>query len=165
MSDGILIREATHGDLPAVVALLADDELGATREKLTDPLPKAYTEAFDAMAEQGGNHLLVACDAAGLVVGCLQLLILPHISRMGMPRAQIEGVRVAASHRNLGLGRTLFDHAIQRARASECGMVQLTTDAERPDAKRFYESLGFKASHIGMKLNLEISVPQTQSLS
>ena len=151
----LTIRNATKDDLPAVVALLADDALGATRERSVSPLPQPYLDAFEAMTNQGGNHLLVACDERSHVVGCLQLLILPHISLMGSCRAQIEGVRVAQSHRSQGLGRILFEEAINRARDAGCRMVQLTMNADRTDAKRFYESLGFKASHVGFKLSLD----------
>lgn len=154
MTSKFIVRNATAADLSAVVALLADDVLGATRERPENPLPRPYRDAFDAMSKQGGNHLLVACNHHGQVVGCLQLLILPHISLMGSSRAQIEGVRVAQSHRSQGLGQILFEEAIKRAQEAGCGMVQLTMNADRTDAKRFYESLGFKASHIGFKLSL-----------
>lgn len=155
MDDTIVIRDATEADLPAIVALLADDTLGATRERLEDPLPAVYRDAFADLQQQNGNSLLVACDADGAVVGCLQFMVLAHVARLGSPRAQIEGVRVAASHRSRGLGRHLFEDAIRRARDAGCGMVQLTTDASRADAGRFYESLGFKPTHIGMKLSLD----------
>ncbi|HMS02331.1 MAG TPA: GNAT family N-acetyltransferase, partial [Gemmatimonadaceae bacterium] len=140
----IIIRSARADDLSAVVRLLADDPLGATRETWADPLPTPYVEAFAAMERQGGNELLVALDGE-LVVGCLQLTCIPGISRRGAMRAQIEGVRVAASHRGRGLGEAMVRDAIERARAAGCVLVQLTSDASRADARRFYERLGFVA--------------------
>ena len=147
-------RAATDHDLPAIVRMLADDALGATREQYEDPLPGPYLNAFAAMQAQGGNDMIVAVDD-GKVVGCIQLTLIPGLSRLGMTRAQIEGVRVDSTWRGKGLGEKLFRHAIELARAKGCGLVQLTTDATRPDAKRFYERLGFEASHIGMKLSLK----------
>jgi ribosomal protein S18 acetylase RimI-like enzyme len=145
-----VIRGATEADLPALVALLADDVLGAGRESPGDP---DYAAAFSAMAAQGGNFMLVA-EEAGRVVGCLQLTLIPGLSRRGMLRAQIESVRVAADARGRGLGEALVQDAIARARAAGAGLVQLTTDLAREDAHRFYERLGFLPSHMGMKLAL-----------
>lgn len=146
-------RDAVPGDLPAVVKLLADDALGSTRERDEDPLPQVYRDAFAAMERQGGNSPIVAVED-GAVVGCLQLTLIAGLSRLGMTRAQIEAVRVDRRHRSRGLGEALFRHAIDRARAEGCGLVQLTTDRSRGDAQRFYERLGFEASHLGMKLDL-----------
>ncbi len=146
-------RPATEADLPAIVRLLADDPLGAARERYRDPLPDEYRRAFAAMARQEGNDMIVAVDGED-IVGCLQLTLIPGLSRRGATRAQIESVRVAGSHRGRGLGEALLRHAIERARAAGCGLVQLTSDKSRPDARRFYERLGFKASHEGMKLSL-----------
>jgi ribosomal protein S18 acetylase RimI-like enzyme len=150
---GVDVRVARREDLPAIVALLADDPLGATRELVGDPLAPAYYDAFDAMAAQGGNELLVA-ESGDEVVGCLQLTIIPGVSRAGMLRAQIEGVRVSARHRGQKIGERLVREAIDRARAAGCRLVQLTSDRSRVDAQRFYERLGFEASHVGMKLSL-----------
>jgi predicted acetyltransferase/N-acetylglutamate synthase-like GNAT family acetyltransferase len=147
----IEVRVATRGDLPAVVRLLADDPLGAAREIVGEPIARAYYDAFDAMAMQGGNELLVA-DASGEVVGCLQLTVIPGVSRAGMLRAQIEGVRVSARHRGQRIGELLMRGAVERARDAGCRLVQLTSDRSRVDALRFYERLGFEASHVGMKL-------------
>lgn len=149
----MVIRRATDADLPAIVRLLADDPLGATREQSVDPLPDAYRRAFAAIESQEGNDLLVA-DDAGEVVGCLQLTVIPCISRMGATRAQIEGVRVASTRRGAGLGEALMRDAIAHATRAGCTVVQLTTDVSRRDAQRFYERLGFEASHVGMKLAL-----------
>lgn len=146
-------RTATRDDLPAIVRMLADDGLGKGREQPVDPLPKAYGDAFDRMAAQPGNDYLLA-EIDGEVAGCLQLTVIHGLSRTGVSRAQIEGVRVAGSYRGKGIGEALFREAIRRAREAGCGLVQLTTDKARPDALRFYEKLGFTASHEGMKLEL-----------
>ncbi len=147
------IRPAEADDLPAIVGLLADDPLGATREDCADPLPDSYTAAFAAIAADPRNELVVAVRG-NAVVGCLQLTFIPGLSRRGAERAQIESVRVARRERGQGLGRRLFDWAIDRARARGCALMQLTTDKGRPEAHKFYEQLGFVASHEGMKLGL-----------
>jgi ribosomal protein S18 acetylase RimI-like enzyme len=147
------IRIATEADLPGIVRLLADDDLGRGRERYADPLPQAYVDGFRAMQRQGGNDFLVA-EVAGAIVGCLQITIIPGVSRMGAMRAQIESVRVDRSQRGRKLGEALIQLAIDRARAAGCSLVQLTTDKTRADAHRFYERLGFKATHEGMKLAL-----------
>ncbi|MEM7221613.1 MAG: GNAT family N-acetyltransferase [Pseudomonadota bacterium] len=144
-------RPAEEEDLPAIVRLLATDPLGATRESATEDLPEAYRVAFAAIQAQAGNEVLVA-EQDGQVVGCLQLTIIPGLARRGMTRGQIEAVRIDERLRGQGLGEALFVHAIERAKAAGCGLVQLTTDKSRPDAHRFYERLGFVASHEGMKL-------------
>jgi len=151
------IRKATREDLPAIVRLLAEDKLGAMREEVADPLPQAYFDAFAAMQRQGGNAYLVAVEEGvgdGAVIGCLQLTFISGLSRRGMTRAQIEGVRVHKDHRGKQVGETLMRHAIGLAKEAGCGLVQLTTDKARGDAHRFYERLGFTASHEGMKLSL-----------
>lgn len=157
MSDAIRsdihVRLARREDVPAIVALLADDALGATREIVGEPLAQVYWDAFDATHAQPGNELLVA-DALGDVVGCLQLTVIPGLSRAGMTRGLIEGVRVSSRRRGQHIGELLMRAAIDRARELGCGLVQLTTDKSRVDAQRFYERLGFEASHIGMKLTL-----------
>ena len=147
-------RDATAADVPVIVAMYADDTLGAGREQATDPLPAAYWEAFRAIDEDP-RHRLVVAESGGEVVATLQLSFLPVLTLGGMARAQIESVRVAAGHRGGGVGRSLVEWAIDTARGRGCGLVQLTTDSSRPDARRFYESLGFVASHVGMKLRLD----------
>ena len=148
------LRTATKVDLQAIVALLADDILGETRERLEDPLPSSYAEAFDAIERQSGNQIIVAVDDNDDVMGCLQLTLTPGLARLGMTRATIEAVRIARDHRGSGLGEQMFRFAIDEAKKAGCGLVQLTTDRARPDAHRFYEKLGFEPSHIGMKLKL-----------
>lgn len=134
--------------------MLAEDVLGATRERFESPLPASYSQAFEEIDADRNNELVVAClDDA--VVGVLQLTFIPYLTHQGSRRALIEGVRVARTHRSSGLGTRLFEWAIERARERGCRMVQLTTDKSRPDAKRFYEALGFVASHEGMKLTLD----------
>ena len=147
------LRPAQSDDLPAIIALLADDPLGATRESAGDAVAPSYEEAFRAI-DADPNHQLLVADLEGEVVGVLQLSFLPHLTYEGGWRAQIEGVRIAAEHRSKGLGRVLVEGAIQRGQERGCHLVQLTTDRRRPEALRFYESLGFVASHEGMKLHL-----------
>jgi ribosomal protein S18 acetylase RimI-like enzyme len=149
----IAIRPAQRDDVPTIVRLLADDALGAHRELVEDPVAPVYLRAFDEMTAQPGNELLVAVDGDE-VIGCLQLTIITGLSRRGMRRAQLEGVRVGSQHRGARVGEQLVLDAIARARAAGCGLVQLTSDVSRLDARRFYERLGFTATHIGMKLAL-----------
>lgn len=151
----LVIRPATADDLPAIVHLLADDPLGATRERDVDPLPQPYRDAFAAIDADPMNELVVACTPDGAILGTLQLTITASLSRLGTTRATIEGVRVAATARSLGLGQRLVEWAIARATARGCGVIQLTTDRTRVDAHRFYERLGFVASHVGMKRSLD----------
>lgn len=153
MTDPVLFRSARLADLPAIVALLADDPLGATRERLEDPLPNAYLRAFTAI-DQDPNQDLIVADRGGVVAGVLQLTFIASLTWQGSTRALIEGVRIASGMRGRGIGEALVREAIARARAHGCGIVQLTTDRSRTDAHRFYERLGFKATHVGMKLHL-----------
>ncbi|GAA1632590.1 GNAT family N-acetyltransferase [Catellatospora bangladeshensis] len=150
MSD-LEIRRAAAADVPVIVAMLADDPLGATREG--DPGDPAYARAF-AEIEGDPHQLLAVAVRDGEVVGVLQLTVIPGLSRRGMRRALIEAVRVRADQRGQGTGRQLVTWAIDTARERGCGLVQLTTDRSRADAHRFYESLGFVGSHLGMKLAL-----------
>jgi len=145
-----LLRAARREDVPEIVALLADDAIGAGRE---GPADDAYYAAFELIAADRRNQLLVA-EAGGRIVGTLQLTIIPGLSRHGMLRGQIEGVRVSSGQRGQGLGRRMIERAIEVAREQGCGLVQLTSDKRRPDAVRFYQSLGFTASHEGLKLPL-----------
>lgn len=146
-------RLAGEEDLYDVVTLLIEDNLGIGRETLTNPLPKAYIDAFEAMQSQNGNNLVVAA-LDDKIVGCYQFTIIHGISRSGMSRAQIEGVRVASSMRGQGLGHKMMKDAIDRAKRQGCGLVQLTSDKTRSDAQRFYSEFGFVDSHVGYKLDL-----------
>jgi len=148
--DNLVIRTARAEDVEQIVAMLADDPLGATREAPGDP---GYATAF-AEIDADERQLLVVAEAAGEVVGTLQLTFIPGLSRRGATRAQIEAVRVRTDQRGGGLGGRLIGWAVDTARERGAAMVQLTTDASRADAHRFYERLGFVASHVGMKLAL-----------
>jgi len=150
---GVSFRRAERSDLPRIVRLLADDPLGARRERYETPLPGSYLAAFEAIDRDPNNEVVVACRA-GTVVGVLQITFIPGLTYQGGWRALIEGVRVDAGARSSGLGKAMIEWAMQRARERECHLVQLTTDKSRPDAKKFYEALGFVASHEGMKLHL-----------
>ena len=147
----LIMRPARRDEVPRIVALLAEDPLGAAREDLSEPLSQAYYRAFDSMAASPDNEMLVA-EVDGKIVGCLQLTYIPGLSRHGALRGQIESVRVSAEARGSGYGRRMFEWAIARCREKGCKTVQLTTDKSRSDAHRFYGSLGFVASHEGMKL-------------
>ncbi len=150
----LVFRSIHRDDIPAVVAMLADDALGATRERYGDPLPDCYWQAFEAVSRTPSVDILVA-DLDGEVVGCLQLAMIPGLARQGMKRAQIEAVRVHSHHRSRKIGEALVNEAIRQAREAGCGLVELATDKQRPDAHRFYERLGFQATHEGMKLVLK----------
>ena len=150
----IRFRPASREDLPAIVRMLAADPLGAKRETCSSPLAQGYYAAFEAIDRDPNNELVVAVSVDATVVGVLQITFIPSITYRGGWRALIEGVRVAAPLRSSGIGRQMFEWAIQRAAHRGCHLVQLTTDKARPDAVRFYEQLGFVASHEGMKLRL-----------
>jgi GNAT superfamily N-acetyltransferase len=147
-------RTALETDLPAIIGLLAADQLGQTREDASLPLAKVYLDAFSAIDADQNQLLAVAVDADDAVIGTLQLTFIPGLSRSGAWRGQIEAVRVAEAHRSSGLGQQMFEWAIGKCRARGCKLVQLTTDKTRPEAHRFYEKLGFEASHEGYKLKL-----------
>ncbi|GAA2791492.1 GNAT family N-acetyltransferase [Kitasatospora paracochleata] len=147
----LTIRRATADDLPAIVAMLADDPLGATRESPDDPAP--YRAAYERIAADPHQHLVVA-ERSGRVVGTLQLTLVPGLSRRGATRAVIEAVRIHADERGAGLGTDLIEWAVATSRRLGADLVQLTSDATRTDAHRFYERLGFTASHLGFKLAL-----------
>ncbi|MGJ4891958.1 GNAT family N-acetyltransferase [Bradyrhizobium sp. HKCCYLRH3099] len=147
----IIIRPARREDVGAIAAMLADDHLGRARERIEDPLPQSYFDAFEAISRDANITLVVAEDA-GRVVGCLQLCVLPGISSQGASRALVEDVRVATDRRSLGIGEQLLQWAIAEARARRCKLVELMTHQSRVDAQRFYERLGFAKSHFGMVL-------------
>ncbi|NKL02090.1 GNAT family N-acetyltransferase [Rhizobium leguminosarum] len=147
-------RLARLSDLAAIVRLLGDDDLGGAREIVSDPVDARYLSAFAAIEADANQLLAVATDAADQVVGCLQLSFLPGLSRTGMWRGQIESVRVARDLRGSGLGAQFIEWAIAQCAERGCGLVQLTSDKARQDAIRFYERLGFVASHEGLKRTL-----------
>ena len=146
-------RPGRREDLEALVRLLADDFLGEKREEFTLPLPAGYQRALDAILEDPNNEILVACRAAE-VVASLQVTYTPSLSYRGSWRATIESVRTARALRGRGIGTAFLRWTLDRVRARGCRIVQLSTNKHRPDAKRFYERLGFHASHEGMKLEL-----------
>jgi GNAT superfamily N-acetyltransferase len=146
-------RRATRADLPSIIQMIADDQIGQKREDASVPLNPAYLASFEAI-ERDDNQFLAVAERDGQVIGCLQLTFIPGISRMGMWRGNIESVRVAKSLRGQGIGRAFFEWAIGMCRQRGCKLVQLTMDKSRKDASRFYQSLGFTPSHGGMKLSL-----------
>lgn len=149
----MVLRDARRDDVPAIVAMLADDDLGRGRDRVEDPLPAVYYEAYEQIAADPNSRLLVA-DLDGEVVGTMQLTFLRGLSRRGAKRADIEAVRVASHLRGKGIGRQMMAQVIEIARAHGCVMMQLASHKTRLDAHRFYEQLGFAASHVGMKLAL-----------
>jgi GNAT superfamily N-acetyltransferase len=152
----VSFRAAERSDVAHIVRLLADDPLGSQRERYELPLPESYLSAFEAIDKDPNNEVVVACRA-GEVIGVLQLTFIPTLTYQGGWRAMIEGVRIDGKIRSSGLGKAMIEWAVQRARGRGCHLVQLTTDKSRPEAKRFYETLGFVATHEGMKLHLVTS--------
>jgi ribosomal protein S18 acetylase RimI-like enzyme len=152
-------RVATREDLPSIVRMLSDDELGSQRERYVDPLPESYYKAFEQI-NHDANHELIVAESDGEVVGTLHLMFLPSLSFQGGLRAQIESVRVDESQRGRGLGSAMMQWTIERARARGAHVLQLTTHKSREAAHRFYERLGFRGSHLGMKLSLKYPVPR-----
>ncbi|MEJ7649792.1 MAG: GNAT family N-acetyltransferase [Nakamurella sp.] len=151
LGDGVRVERAATEDVPRIVELLRDDQLGVNREQ--DPDDPRYRTAFDDITADP-RQLLSVLVQHGAVIGTMQLTTIPGLSRLGSTRVIIEAVRVSAVTRGQGLGRRYVQWAIDRARAEGAALVQLTTDRSRTDAHRFYERLGFEASHIGMKLRL-----------
>jgi len=145
----VSIRPARRDDVAAIVAMLADDHLGRARERVEDPLPESYYQAFEQVARDQ-NLTLVVAESEGRVVGCLQLAILPGISTQGGIRGLLEDVRVASDCRSRGIGEQLVQWAVAEAKARGCNLVELLTHQTRTDAQRFYKRLGFAASHVGM---------------
>ena len=151
--DSVAFRRAISADLTTIVALLAADPIGRDRENPAAQLDVRYRDAFAAI-DRDPNQLLAVAERRGEVIGVLQLSFVPGLTRRGMWRGQIEGVRVAAEERGSGVGRTLIEWAIEECRKRGCGLVQLTSDKLRSGAHGFYETLGFEATHWGYKLSL-----------
>lgn len=149
----VQIRPAVRGDLSAIIAMLADDALGTARENVDAGSHARYEAAFEKINKDVRNHLMVA-ETNGVIVGTYQVTYIPYLSRGGNERALIEAVRVASKLRGRGIGRQMMLYAIAQAKHHGCLLAQLTTDKQRTDAHRFYASLGFVASHEGMKLTL-----------
>ncbi|WP_299126058.1 GNAT family N-acetyltransferase [uncultured Winogradskyella sp.] len=146
-------RKATKNDIPKIVALIADDELGKKREVFKDPLPEQYLNAFEKINLDANNELIVVENEDLEVIGTLQLTFIQYLTYQGGIRAQIEAVRIRKDQRGVGLGKIMFKWAIERAKTKNAHLIQLTTDKQRPEAIKFYKNLGFKATHEGMKLH------------
>jgi len=153
MPEQINIREAKRADVPAIVALFKDDILGSKREVCDESVPFSYYRAFDTIKDNKSNMMIVS-EINGNIVGTLQIIYITNMSYQGARRAVIEGVHVDSSHRNCGIGKYMMQWAIAEAKAKGCRIVQLTSNKQRKDAHRFYERLGFKASHEGFKLDV-----------
>jgi GNAT superfamily N-acetyltransferase len=154
MTESLIFRLATRADLPEIVRMLADDELGRQRERYENPLPDCYYAAFEQMDGNPSLELVIA-EMDGRIVGTLQLIFIPSISFQGGLRAQVESVRVDRPLRGQGIGKQMMEWAVERARQRGAHVVQLTTHKTRIDAHRFYEQLGFNGSHLGMKISLK----------
>ena len=150
----LIFREAVKHDLPSLVAMLADDELGLTREDNAKPINPLYQLAFKHITADKNNELIVV-EWEQQIVGMLQLTYIPYLTYIGSWRCLIEGVRIHKAFRGQGLGTYFFEWAVQRAQEKGCKLVQLTSDKQRPKALKFYESLGFKATHEGFKLRID----------
>jgi GNAT superfamily N-acetyltransferase len=150
----LIFRLAIQNDLPAIVKMLASDDLGSSREQLEGPLDDQYVTAFSKILNDSNSQLIVA-TIHDEVIGVLQLNFITFLTYKGSTRALIEGVRICENHRSKGFGRKMFEYAISKAKEQNCHMVQLTTNKSRKDALKFYESIGFIASHEGMKLFLK----------
>ena len=148
----MIFRKAKIEDIDAIVAMIADDELGAKREDYRQPLPKVYLDAFQNI-NQDANQELIVVENEGEIIGCSQLTFIQYLTYQGGIRAQIEGVRIHKDFRSQGIGKKLFEWAIQRSNEKGAHVLQLTTDKKRTEAFSFYEDLGFVASHEGMKLH------------
>ncbi|MDJ1472107.1 GNAT family N-acetyltransferase [Xanthocytophaga flava] len=146
-------RLALKSDLITIVQMLSDDKLGAERENFLLPLPVSYLNAFEAIIRDPNQELTIV-EQEGEIVATFQLTFIPYLTYQGITRAQIEAVRVKSDYRGQGLGTEIFQYAIRRSKDKGAHLLQLTTDKKRPEAKKFYESLGFVDSHEGMKLYL-----------
>jgi len=150
----VIFRLAKRDDLPAIVRMLAEDDLGSQRERSEETLPESYTMAFEQI-ERDSNHELIVAELNEVVIGTLHLMFLPSISFQGGLRAQVESVRVDKLYQGQGIGSDMMKWAIERAQKRGAHIVQLTTHQSRAEAHRFYERLGFKGTHLGMKLSLK----------
>ena len=149
----VTFRVARHADLPSIVRMLADGDLGSRREQYRHPLPETYNVAFEQI-ESDANHELIVAERDGELIGTLHLMFLPSLSFQGGLRAQVESVRVDKRFQSQGMGSAMMRWTIERARRRGAHVMQLTTHKTRLDAHRFYRKLGFESSHLGMKLSL-----------
>ena len=146
-------RKATRNDIVKIVSMIADDNLGKTREKFQIPLPVEYLNAFENIDTDPNQELIVVENETHEIIGTLQLSFIQYLTYQGGIRAQIEAVRIRKDQRGLGIGKKMFKWAINRAKERSAHLLQLTSDKKRSDAIKFYEALGFKASHEGMKIH------------
>lgn len=151
-------RKATENDISVIIEMLADDELGKERENFQNPLPNEYLKAFNNINSDKNQELIVVENENLEIIGTLQLTFIQYLTYRGGIRAQIEAVRIKKEKRGLGLGKKMFEWAIKRAKEKNAHLLQLTTDKKRPKAIKFYEELGFKSSHIGMKMHFNKSL-------
>lgn len=151
----MIFRKATENDLSIIVEMIADDELGKQRENLQNPLPAEYLKAFEKIQADQNQELIVVEGQNDEIIGTLQLSFIQYLTYRGGIRAQIEGVRIRKDKRGQGIGKSMFEWAISRAKERNAHLIQLTTDKKRPEALKFYEDLGFKATHEGMKLHFD----------
>ena len=147
-------RRAEAHDLPEIIRLLADDALGQNREDYQIPLPEAYLSAFENICADSSQELVAVTNKAGDLVGTMQLSYIQYLTYQGGVRAQIEAVRIRREDRGKGFGKLMFEWAIKRSKQKGAHVVQLTTDKKRPEALKFYESLGFMPTHEGLKLHI-----------
>jgi len=148
-------RKATRNDVSKIVEMIADDELGRTRENFQTPLPIEYLSAFEYIDADNNQELIVVENEDFEIIGTLQLSFIQYLTYRGGIRAQIEAVRIRKDKRGLGIGKTMFEWAIERAKERKAHLLQLTTDKKRPKAIKFYEDLGFNATHEGMKIHFK----------
>jgi GNAT superfamily N-acetyltransferase len=149
----MIFRHATENDVSYIVEMIADDELGKVRENFQTPLPYEYINAFRKINSDNNQELMVVENENAQIIGTLQLSFIQYLTYRGGIRAQIEAVRIRKDQRGIGLGKKMFDWAINRAKEKKAHVLQLTTDKKRPKAIKFYEGLGFKSSHEGMKMH------------
>ncbi len=149
----MIFRKATVDDISQIVKMIANDKLGSLREDYQDPLPGTYYEAFKNIDSDSNQELIVIEDIDKTIIGTLQLSFIQYLTYQGGIRAQIEAVRIREDKRGEGIGEKAFKWAINRAKARGAHLLQLTTDKKRPEAIKFYQKLGFKATHEGMKLH------------
>lgn len=154
MTHKLTFRLATEDDLLDIVRMLSDDALGATREKVSESLSENYIKAFNIINADPNQELTIV-EMDGEKIATFHLTFIQYLTHQGGLRAQIEAVRTNSKYRGQGIGKKVFEYAIERAKEKDCVMLQLTTDKQRPDAIRFYESIGFVATHEGMKLRLK----------
>lgn len=150
----MVFRKATIEDVPLIIKMIVNDKLGQTRENYQVPLPREYYAAFEKISVDPNIELVVVEDENQEVIGTLHITFLQFLTYRGGLRAQIEAVRVRDDHRGKGIGKKMFEWAIERAKHRGAHMVQLTSDKQRPEAIEFYKKLGFNNSHEGFKLHL-----------